>query len=123
MEDKISVKDYEEKHRTLFEVELKKIKFFYDERVQLSRFVEHSIEALYYLYLMWYTHEGVSPELFAGMTKRSVWFFLHGVFIQRFMDQGWQPELASTVTVPIIEYIVSQAYDLFGVRTGIIKVN
>ena len=117
------LKALEEKHESLFTVELKNIKFFYDQKIQLVRFVEHCIEALFFLYIMWYTHEGLDPKLYQGMTKRSVWFYTHGLLLQRFVDIGWEPNLASTVCESIVEYIVSQAYDLFSIRTGRLKIH
>ncbi len=57
----------EKKHESLFEVELKNIKFFFDQKIQLIRFVEHCIEALYFLYMMWYTHEGIDTRLYKGI--------------------------------------------------------
>ena len=113
----------EKKHESLFEVELKNIKFFFDQKIKLIRFVEHCIEALYFLYMMWYTHEGIDTRLYKGMTKRSVWFYTHGLLLQRFVDLGWEPELASTLCESIVEYIVSQSYDLFSIRTGRLKIH
>ncbi len=112
-----------DKHKELFKVELKNIYFSKKKKEELLLFIDRSIESLFFLYLMWFTQEGLNHKLYRGMTKRSVWFFMHGQLLQRFVDSEWQPEMASLTAESIVSYIVSQAYDLFGVRSGIIKVS
>lgn len=115
--------DLLEKHKSLFEVELKNISLSQLDKDELAVFVEHAIESLFFLYLMWDTHEHLDTKLYRGMTKRSVWFFLHGMFLQKFVAKKWAPELASTVSESIVGYIVSQAYDIFSIRTGRLKIH
>ena len=112
-----------EKYKTLFEVELKNIYFSQIDKDKLIVFVEHCIESLSFLYFMWFTHEGIDRKLYKGMTKRSVWFFIHGVILLMFVDKKWQTELASNVSEIITAYIVSQAMDLFGIRAGVVIVH
>lgn len=112
-----------EKYKELFKVELKNIYFSKKKKEELTIFMEHSIESLSFLYLMWHVHDHIDPKLYRGMTKKSVWFFMHGMLLQRFVASEWQPEMASTVAESIVVYIVSQAVDLFGIRAGITKIN
>lgn len=112
-----------EKYKPLFEVELKNIYFSQVNKDRLATFIEHCIESLSFLYLMWHTHEKINRKLYRGMTKRSVWFFIHGVLLQMFVDKEWQPELASNVAEIIVTFIVSQAMDLFGIRAGVVIVH
>ena len=119
----LKLKSLEEKYKSLFEVELKHIHFPQTEKEELIVFVEYCIESLFFLYLMWHVHERLDHKLFKGMTKRSVWFFIHGMLLQTFVAREWEPELASNVAETIVIYIVSQAYDLFGIRAGILKLH
>jgi len=120
---KLKLKSLEEKYKPLFELELKHIYFPQTEKEELIVFVEHCIESLFFLYFMWHIHEHLDHKLFKGMTKRSVWFFIHGMLLQTFIAREWEPELASNVAETIVVYIVSQAYDLFGIRAGILKLH
>lgn len=122
-EQKLKLKTLEEKHKSLFDTELKNIYFPQTEKERLIVFVDQCIESLFFLYLMWSTHERLDPILFKGMTKRSVWFFIHGMLLQTFVARAWEPELASVVAESIVVYIVSQAFDLFSIRTGRVKVH
>lgn len=112
----------EEKHKNLFEEELKDYNFSPAFKMFLIDFVDYSIQSMALLCALWLKLE-TDPSLMKGMIMRSCYFFVHGVLLQFLVGFGYYLNTAEIISDQIVLYIVSQALDVFGVKAGIIPVS